>query len=55
MKGNKKETKPIYKAKKAKEVEGPMKGNHFLRYTLHNNSQNGTTNPNTLRMNIIYG
>jgi hypothetical protein len=55
MKGSKKERKPIYKAKKAKEIKGPMKRNHFLRYTLQNNSQNGTTNPKTLRMNIIYG
>jgi hypothetical protein len=55
MKGSKKERKPIYKAKNAKEIEGQMKGTHFLRYTLHNNSQNGTTNSKTLRMNKIYG
>jgi hypothetical protein len=55
MKGSKKKRKPIYKAKKPKEIEGPMKGNHLLRYTLHNNSQNGTANPKTLRMNMIYG
>jgi hypothetical protein len=55
MKGSKKERKKAYtQKKKAKEIEGPMKGNHFLRYTLHNNSQNGTTNPKTLRMNMIY-
>lgn len=55
MKGSKKERKPIYKAKKAKEIEGQIKGTQFLRYTLHNKSQNGTTNPKTLRMNKIYG